>query len=410
MILSRRRNAGLGLLLAVVGAGFFLLAPVVPYSLSFSIPRYLDLHSQLLPPVPINGLAPLSYPLLGFGSGPYPDVTLVTKENQTAIVYLHGSSIVMAEGPFRFEGPVALYAPGTIQVTNVVLTPAANGLLNFSAIITGAPSTSFGPAVMHVYFDYPGYGFNTTINGVIWHTPFAEVGCKAGPNGACVVSRAIAASPTLLTGQPYPMTVVVVGALRTGQENHTTVDQMGQTISYQLPLTSFFVYVQRLGVTYPGAGANAAWVQAFFNLVNHQRGSKTLTEDSALDSFAMTRFQTAVSNYVITDYGFDKQSAAYFNGTGKISTEEILYPGTFAPGDFVSYLQQKAPGHWDALVNLAYNSYGYYLGYGPVVEVNTGCPISEISQHNVNITAIAIQNGCKYKVLNETYLLIVLSD
>jgi hypothetical protein len=415
--LSRRKYAGLGLIACVLGVGFFLFAPVVTYSTSFSIPRNFGSHGNVLQPVSIVGQAPLAYSLLGYGSGPYPDVALVSQGNGTALVYFHGSKIVMAEGPLGlfgrvplFPGPVILYPPGSIQITNVNLTPSANGLLNFSAIITGVPYTSYGRPFISVYFDYPGYGSNTTSNGVVWHTPLSSIECSVGLNGDCLVSRVVAASPTLLQGESYPMTIVVFGMLVTGLSNSTSVNQAGQTLVQNVPETSSFVYVQKASVTYPGAGPNAAWVQAFFNLVNAQRGSGSFTEDSALDSFAKLRFQTVVSKYVITDYGFDNQSAAYFNGTGKISTEEILYPGTFAPDDFVSYLQQKAPGHWSALVNLAYNSYGYYLGYGPVVEVNTGCPVTEISQRNMNITAIAIQNGCKYKVLDETYLLIVLSN
>ncbi len=65
---------------------------------------------------------------------------------------------------------------------------------------------------------------------------------------------------------------------------------------------------------------------AFMQLVNGQRGGAPLVEDPALDSFARARFETASSVYQISDYGFDNQSASYFNGTGKISTEEILFP------------------------------------------------------------------------------------
>ena len=316
----------------------------------------------------------------------------------------------MAEGPFRLFGPVNLYGPGTIQVTNLELAPYANGLLNFSATVTGVPSTGFGPAMVQAYFDYPGYGSNTTSNGVIWHTPLSQAECTTGLNDTCTVSRIVAASNTLLQGVAYPMTVIVLGTIFSAPSSHTTVNQGGQTISELVPGASSFVYVQKLSIIYPGAGPNAAWVQAFINMANAQRGSRPLIENSSLDSFAKTRFQTAVSNFVITHYGFDNQSAAFFKGTGKISTEEILYPGTFAPADFVTYLQQYAPGHWGALIDDGYTSYGYYLGYGPVEEVNRGCPVTEITQHNVNITAVAIQNGCTYKIVDENYLLIVLTS
>ncbi|HEV2120523.1 MAG TPA: hypothetical protein VGS11_10550 [Candidatus Bathyarchaeia archaeon] len=152
------------------------------------------------------------------------------------------------------------------------------------------------------------------------------------------------------------------------------------------------------------------FIQAFMSTVNNQRGSVSLTEDPSLDAFASTRFNTAVSNYTISDFGFDSQAASFFAGTGRISTEEILYPQTFGPAAFAGYLQQSAPSHWEALVNRAYTKYGFHLGYGPVVEFATGCPVNEITARNINITQLAIANGCKYEIHNEVWLLLILSS
>jgi hypothetical protein len=162
-------------------------------------------------------------------------------------------------------------------------------------------------------------------------------------------------------------------------------------------------------VNYPGAGLNTAWVQAFVSATNSHR-TEALSEDPGLDAFAMQRFQTAVSEYGISDYGFDSQSQSFFAGTGRISTEEILYPKTFAPSEFISYLQKYAPGHWSGLVDRGYTKFGYYLGTGPVIEFGSNCPVTEIIGRNVNITQLAISNGCQYSTDNEIWLLLILSS
>jgi hypothetical protein len=440
MKLSARGRASIfgALLLFVLAFSYFV--PVVPFAASVSIPRNFGdeayhvceplaqnttafqtcLGQNSLPAVPVRGYAPLAYWALGHGAGPYPYAALVNQGNESALVYFEGSSIAMAEAlPTQFyiptgEQPVLLQ-PGSLQVSNVKLTPASNGLIQFSATIMGTtltPIAEYGYSDL-VYFDYPGYGSNSTADGVTWHTPLTYIPCSIGANGACQVTRTIAPRSDLQANETYPMTVVVYGYTFEGFENATEVGSVSQgqtTIIFQTARVKPFVYVQTLGVTYPGSGPDGAWVNEFISLVNGHRGSTPLVEDSSLDSFAYLRFGTAVANYTISDYGFAKQSAAYFAGTGRISNEELLYPSTFGPAAYVTYLQEVAPTHWGILTDTTYAKFGYYIGTGPAVEVSDTCPVREATQPNVNITQMAIENHCSYKVDIETWLVIELSS
>ncbi|HYC26711.1 MAG TPA: hypothetical protein VEB67_01665, partial [Nitrososphaerales archaeon] len=139
------------------------------------------------------------------------------------------------------------------------------------------------------------------------------------------------------------------------------------------------------------------------------RTGPALVENSSLDAFAAMRFQTAVSQFTISDYGFDRQAAAFFGDTVSSYNEEILYPSSFTPYQFAAYLGQSAPGHWNELTNPSYRQFGYFLGTGPAVVVND-CSVTEITSMNINITQFAIQHGCDYKVQNVIYLIIVLSS
>src|SRR5713226_2942930 len=122
---------------------FLLMVPVVPYSISFSIPKnYGDkafsicnsptlnasqrdncLQQNAIPPLNIQGRAPIAYRFFGSGPSPYPEVSLVTQGNLSALLYFQGSSIVAAEGPFYFFGPAVLETSGLARINGVSLTP-----------------------------------------------------------------------------------------------------------------------------------------------------------------------------------------------------------------------------------------------------------------------------------------------
>jgi hypothetical protein len=434
MKLSRSSTALIGATILALVLLFVLLVPVISYSVSFSIPNNYGgdafsicsplannesqfqncLRQNAIPPVVIDGRAPLAYSLAGYGTPPLPWVSLITQGNSSALVYFRGASVAYAEGLFQYSRtPVLLEQTGFARISNIALTPDANGLLNFSAVISllGTSYSGNGIKEAAVYFDYPGYGSNNTVDGVVWHTPLHDMGCNSSQTGIFACSLLIEPNSNLKVGTSYPLTLVLRGSAVFGQVViHTTTDQAGHTISLVEQNQTTFVFLQRFEVEYPGSGPNSAWVQAFIHNVNNQRGSAPLTEDPSLDAFAATRFQTAVSNYTMSDFGFDSQAASFFAGTGRIDTEEILYPQTFAPVAFASYLQQNAPSHWGALIDRAYTKYGFHLGYGPVVEFATGCPVNEITARNVNITQLAIANGCKYEIRVEVWMLLILSS
>ena len=412
------------------------MLPVVTYSTLFTIPKNYDdkafvacvpsasnttayqscLDSHLLPPVALEGRASATYYLAGYGSGPYPAVSLVTQGNRSALVYWKGSSIAMAEelDHYPYGKPPVLLPPGTIHVTDVRMTPSSNGLIDFTATVYGLPADNLSQfhTATRLYFDYPGYGANSTFDGVTWHSHPFEIPC-GGSSGACVANRMIGTVSGLQENATYKMTVVVAGYVSAGSENTTeTLTGNGGTTTvatFQFPELREFLYVQTLDVRYPGSGVNEAWVNDFMNIVGTDRGA-AWTFEPALDGFAQLRFSTDVSNYQISDYGFQSQASAYFNGTGKVYNEEILYPGTFSPSGFALYLQAYAPGHWAGLMNTGFSQYGFYIGAGPSVSFLPPCSVTEITGTNENITQVAIQNGCKYQVVSTIYLVLVLTD
>lgn len=457
MKVGRSGYAGMAASAAVIALLVFFSVPLVSYSSSFNIPnntlgRPEEFCSPILsngqngtvrtitfndtlgkefeaclaknayPPATINGSSPLSYPVLGYGSPPYPKYALAVQGQESLLVSFDGSRVAYVMGPFD---ATTLNPQGIVSVENATITQGSSGTLNFTAIIKNVGTRWIGN--VGVLFDYPGYGTNSTMDGLTWHTtPFSNYlpSCALSgiePGATCKASYLGGSNATLESGKAYPLRVIVTGYifLQSGSETSAASTASGPSTTstegsatYIGPLFEGggFVIVSTSEVPYPGSGPNAEWVREFIAAVNAQRGGAPLTEDPGLDSFAQTRFDTAVTNYAISDYGFDNQSAAYFGGTGRISNEEVLYPSYLSPAAFAGYIQQFAPGHWNLLVDTAYTRYGFYLGYGPAVAVALGCPVTEITGRNVNITQIAIQNGCKYKVEDVTYLVIVLSS
>lgn len=457
--LRRAGYAGLGATAAVVALLVFFNAPTVSYSASFNIPdnifgRPNQMCSPILrggqtgtvqtftvnatlekefnaclaknayPPATINGSAPLSYAVLGFGAPPYPQYALAVQGEESLLVFFEGSRAAYVEGPFE---AVTLNPSGIVSVENATIIQGSSATVNFTATIKNVGNAWVGN--IRVYFDYPGFGTNSTKDGLTWHSSaFANYlpSCALSgiePGASCRVSYLGASNPTLESGRAYTLRCIVTGftsaPLQAESVTSTTATTAGPSTNSTSGSTTFtespsspggFVVVSATEVVYPGSGPNAEWVREFIAAVNAQRGGTPLTEDTALDSFAQTRFNTAITNYTISDYGFDSQSAAYFGGTGRISTEEILYPSYLSPAAFATYIQQYAPGHWNALVNTGYTKFGFYLGNGPAVGIAIGCPVTEITARNVNITQIAIENNCKYQVEDVTYLLIVLSS
>jgi hypothetical protein len=158
---------------------------------------------------------------------------------------------------------------------------------------------------------------------------------------------------------------------------------------------------------------DAKWAHEFFgnlSAIRQGNGAAVLQETEQLDSFASLRFQDLVAHYQITHYNYNGDFTNYFGAfSGIAGTEEYFYPSGHSPADYISYLKQSAPAHYDGLIDGTYLHYGFYIGSGPVYNVNQGCPVSEIVG-SVNQTQFFQQNGCTFSIGTTTWLVVELSS
>src|SRR5712692_2694480 len=367
--------AGLRLWLVLAAVGIVLLvAPVIPLMDSLAVPKVNSADTV----VNVSGRTSLVYLLAGFGQGPFASPSFVDLGSESVLVFFKGTHIAYVEGPFNGQ---SAYDPGNvIEINSFPPVPGSNGTVQFSATIRNIGSQNILTAT--AFLDFPEYGTNITHASVVWRgLPSYSCGTILAPKDICQVKLSLEPRLGLTIESTYPLSWVVEGI--TSTESSSSLNQTS------------FLFRESFTAQYPGSGPNPIWMKSFIGSVNSQRSTK-LVENQTLDAFAHARFLTDVSNYTISDYGFDVQAAAFFNGTGKAYTEEILYPSGFSPGAFASYIEQTALGHWAGLTNVGYSQYGYYLGTGPAI-VFTGCSVTEINGRNVNITQVAIENGCTYK-------------
>ncbi|MGA2199493.1 MAG: hypothetical protein ABSG45_06105, partial [Nitrososphaerales archaeon] len=78
---------------------------------------------------------------------------------------------------------------------------------------------------------------------------------------------------------------------------------------------------------------------------------------------------------------------------------------TDSPLEYVSILQQSAPGHWTVLTNPSYTRFGYYIGYGPTIIVSQPCPVTEFPGGQ-NIPALLASQGCQFHIEQTVWLVI----
>jgi len=159
-----------------------------------------------------------------------------------------------------------------------------------------------------------------------------------------------------------------------------------------------------------GPTIDASWVSSFMSYVNQARqnaGAPALTHSSNLDQFSAQRFQTSTSgnNYEISHYGFDQDANSFFGNDYNVG-EVVYYPSGYQASDYPSYLQTNAPGHWNLMMDSTLTQYGYYIGTGNTVEFEGSCSLTEIPGPNINVTQLAIQDGCTPITLSATWLII----
>jgi hypothetical protein len=166
---------------------------------------------------------------------------------------------------------------------------------------------------------------------------------------------------------------------------------------------------------------NNGWATQFFENISSERGSQYYY-CSNLSQFAKVRFNTMVSNYGVTHYGYD-QDFDNFYGTiyNTYFAEEVFYPnlGLFGdtPNAYTSQIQSTAPLHWQLITNSTYSYYGYYIANGPSYEIlgpgggyGAPCPVTELPGPNINIQQFFAQYGCSVQVSNETWFVIELAS
>ena len=160
---------------------------------------------------------------------------------------------------------------------------------------------------------------------------------------------------------------------------------------------------------------NSTWASNFFANVSAQRSTSYLYCQN-LSAFAKTRFNTMVSNYGISHYGYDQDFESFYgNVYNTYFAEEVFYPsGT--PPDFVSEVISTAPLHWQLLANKTFTYYGYYLQNGPTYVIYgpdngyQSCPVTEIPGPNINIPQYFAQYGCSVAVENETWFVVEIAS
>ncbi len=403
-------------------AGFFFLAPVVPYSVAISIPQnyapdafqvcafqvngrnvtsisfnstaQIDefnacVNAHQLPPTDVTGRSALAYSLLGVGTPPFPSEVYVPQGDESALVFFQGSRAVTA---YRIFVANATFNPrGTVEVLNstveytgfgnLALTVAVKNVspYNINGVEAGAiglPSSSS--------LALPETGAPAT--GPKWYQSFLGSECSPllPPGGVCVVSTLLDTGN--LTGRLDYLVEVIGGAGGTS-----------------------FVYGEAVSQAAPQPGVSQAWVGLLMGEVGRARNGSAFAENSTLDRFAASRFATASSEPGISDYGFASDATAYFGkGAGSVA-ELLLFPGTASPYQYAGELQADAPHHWAALMDPSYREYGFFVGTAPYYSVSADCPVTEVPSSGVNITQYFQGYGCTVTTLpSATWLVIIL--
>ncbi|MDE1858785.1 MAG: hypothetical protein KGI26_06950 [Thaumarchaeota archaeon] len=407
--------------LAII-AGFFFLAPVVPYSAAISIPQNYApdasqicalqvtgqnltgirfnstaqfdeytacLNQHLLPPTEVTGSSTLAYRLLGVGTPPFPSQVYVTQGDESALVLFQGSRAVTAYEVFVTN---ATYNPkDTIEVLNSTVQYTGYGDLVFTAAVKNVSPynmTNVGVGVIGLpassFLVFPVSGAPAT--GPRWYQNYLGSECSPIllPGGMCKTG--------ILLGTGNLTGMLDYLALVTGKAGGTS-----------------FVYGKSVSQAAPQPGVNQAWVAMLMGKVSQARNGSAFTENSTLDRFAATRFSTASSMPGISDYGFASDAAAYFGeGAGSV-TDLLLFPGSASPYQYAGELQANAPHHWALLMDPGYTQYGYFVGTAPYYSVSADCPVTEVPSGGVNITQYFQSYGCTVTALpSATWLVIVL--
>jgi len=155
------------------------------------------------------------------------------------------------------------------------------------------------------------------------------------------------------------------------------------------------------------------WVQQFIYDTNQYRPtSSPLVYKPSLDNFSWLRYQSMVSNYEISHYGFQQDVASYFgNVKQQVAVGEVVYfPSGSSPESYMQDVETNSPIHWNTMIDSQYHYFGYYIGSGPTYQVDKGCTHAEVPGPNINMTEYFTSNGCSFTVTTATWLVLDFSS
>ncbi|MGC8730606.1 MAG: hypothetical protein ACP5RP_04485, partial [Candidatus Micrarchaeia archaeon] len=240
------------------------------------------------------------------------------------------------------------------------------------------------------------------------------VGRKASTNGRSRISKGVSIFIKIILVLSL---IIVLSGFALGMQKYATYSNLSNLNNGMSNITGALTKIANItgSIAAPQQQINSTWVSNFFENVSEQRGMPYRYCQN-LSTFAKARFNTMVSDYGISHYGYDQDFNNFYGGVyNTYFAEEVFYPsGT--PADFVSEVISTAPLHWQLLVNKTFAYYGYYLQNGPTYAIygpDNGyqpCPVTEIPGPNINISQYFAQYGCSVAVENETWFVIEIAS
>lgn len=144
---------------------------------------------------------------------------------------------------------------------------------------------------------------------------------------------------------------------------------------------------------------DSIWVSNFMSIVNSERinnGLQLLRESTGLNNIAENRFNKMAENPLISHYGADEYNVG----------EVVFYPQGYNEQAYVEDIKQKAPLHWNLLMDSMFSEYGYYSGQGQTIVIYGSCASTEIPGPNINVKDFFEKQGCSTEMQTSTWLVI----
>ena len=353
----------------------------------------------LIPPFNLTGYSSISFRLLGIGLPPFPQTLSTGEQGFYSVLHFSGAKIIGAE---LVPQKNVVYDPSGITITNSTVSPGFTGTDKITVTVANRSGQTLGNPV--VFVSVPGSSGNyTDADGVTW---MFSIGTPSVQDFAPCISDG--GSRNLTSGGSCKAVLSPFTTLHPGAGFRYSVGVQGY-------LGNSYAITRQTYTYSPSVQAvDELWVNAFVKLVNSARSNSSLTESQTLDQFAKLRFDTAVTQPDISDYGFSADVSTFFgaNATKPTLAELLFYPDipTETPYSYLSTIQESAPTHWAGLMDQDYTHFGFYVGTGPYEVVQQPCSAVEVPGAGVNITQYFESHGCKVSVQQSTWLALILSS